>query len=184
MGKLMKTNEFTYGILAEFSNPADLLHGAEKVRNKGYKNFDCHSPFPIHGMDEAMGIKRSVLGYIVFVFGLIGAIGGFTLQTWVHTKAYPLTYAGKPFFSWQAFIIVTFGLMVLAGALSTVLGLFHLSRLPRLFDGLFYSRNFSKFSDNGFFISVDAKDPKFDDEETGRFLESIGGTNIEIIKGE
>ncbi len=180
----MKTNELTYGVLAEFSNPADLMHGAEKMRDEGFKHFDCHSPFPIHGMDQAMGLKRSTLGYIVFVFGLIGAVCGFALQAWVHTKAYPLTFAGKPYFSWQAFIIVTFGLMVLAGAFAAVLGLFHLSKLPKYFDGLFYSKRFGKFSDDGFFISVDSKDPKFHDEETYRFLESIGGTNIELIKGE
>jgi len=171
-------------MLAEFSDPAALLHGAEKIHCEGYTRFDCHSPFPVHGMDEAMGLTRSPLGYIVFVFGLLGAIGGFFLQTWVHTKAYPLTYAGKPYFSWQAFIIVTFGLMVLAGALSSVLGLFHLSKLPRLFDGLFYSERFAKVSDDGFFISVDVKDPRFDSTETHRFLESIGAINIEVIKSE
>ncbi len=173
-----------YGVLAQFANPAELIHGAEKVRDAGFKKFDCHSPFPIHGMDEAMGLKRSVLGYIVFVFGLLGAAGGFALQAWVHTKAYPLTYSGKPYFSWQAFIIITFGLMVLAGALSSVLGLFHLSKLPRFWDSLFYSDQFKKFSDDGFFISIESKDPNFDADKTINFLESIGGTNVEIIKGE
>ena len=174
----------TYGALAQFDNPAELLHSAEKMRDAGYQKFDCHSPFPIHGMDEAMGIRRSILGYIVFIFGFLGAAGGFALQTWVHTAAYPLTYAGKPFFSWQAFIIVTFGLMVLAGALSSVLGIFHLSRLPRLWDGLFYSDNFKKFSDDGFFISVDASDPSFSEIKTVDFLQSIGGSEAEVIKGQ
>lgn len=172
-----------YGAIAEFENPSELLHSAEKMRDAGFKKFECHSPFPIHGMDDAMGIKRSILGYIVFVFGLLGASGGFALQTWVHSVAYPLTYAGKPLFSWQAFIIVTFGLMVLAGAVSAVLGIFHLSKLPRYWDAIFYSDKFNKFSDDGFFISVESDDPKFNEKGTMDFLESIGGKFVEVIKG-
>ncbi|UCH10610.1 MAG: DUF3341 domain-containing protein [Fidelibacterota bacterium] len=172
----------TFAILAEFANPAELLAAAKAVRKAGYRHFDCHSPFPIHGMDQAMGLKRSPLGFIVGGLCIVGASIGFGLQTWVHTIEYPLIIAGKPFFSWQAFIIVTFALLVLFGAFGAVLGMLSLSGLPRLHHPLFYSDNFSRFSRDAYFVSIEAIDAHFDAKETWAFLESIGGRNLELVE--
>lgn len=177
----MSNSNSVFGVLAEFADPKDLVHAAEKVRDQGYANFDCHSPFPIHGMDSAMGLPRTKLGYIIGLFALLGAVGGFVLQWWSSTIAYPMVIAGKPFFSWQAFIVVTFGLMVLAGAGAAVFGMFHFNRLPTLHHPLFNSENFKKVTDAGFFISIEARDPKFEIDHTRKFLESIGGQNVEVI---
>ena len=170
-----------YGILAEFDNPHDLLVATEHVRDTGYINFDCFSPFPVHGMDDAMGLNRSVLGYIVGFGALAGAFAGIMLQWWASTIAYPIVISGKPFFSWQAYMIITFILMVLGGALSSLFGMFHLNRMPTYHHPLFNSTNFEKATDDGFFICIEHGDPSFNLEETKFFLESIGGKNIEVI---
>ncbi len=106
-------------LLAEFDTPASLMQAAEKTRDAGYKKFDCHSPFPIHGMDDAMGVKRSPLGYIVGIFAFIGLSGGILLQWWTSTVDYPLVISGKPFFSYQAYLPVTFAFAVLFSAIAS-----------------------------------------------------------------
>ena len=106
-----------HGLIAEFDSPSTLLKAGTAMRDKGFKQFDCHSPFPIHGMDNAMGLKRSPLGYIIAFFAIIGGLIGLGLQTWVHSIVYPLILSGKPFFAWQAYIVVTFALIILFGAL-------------------------------------------------------------------
>lgn len=173
-----------HGILAEFKTPEALLQAAGKVHQAGYRKFDCHSPFPIHGMDQAMGMSRSKLGYIIAFFALLGALTGLGMQTWVHLVAYPLTISGKPLFAWQAYIIVIFALFVLFGAISAVIGMLVLSRLPRFHHPLFYSDNFQKVTDDGFFIGIESDDPNFAPDDTKTFLESIGGANVELLVGE
>jgi hypothetical protein len=135
-------------------------------------------------MDDAMGLKRSPLGFIVGGMTLTGASLGMLLQWWTATIEYPLIIAGKPFFSWQAFIIVTFALFVLFGAFGAVFGMFHLNRLPRLHHPLFYSDNFAKVTDDGFFVSIEVEDAKFDEKQTREFLTSIGGVDVELVAGE
>ena len=174
----------TLGALARFTNPAELIEAAKKVRDAGYKKLDCHSPFPIHGMDDAMGLKRSPLGYIVGGMTLTGATVGMTLQYWVAAVEYPLIISGKPFFSWQAFIIVTFALFVLFGAFGAVLGMLHLNRLPRLHHPVFYSDKFAKVTDDAFYVSIEAEDEQFDEDKIQKFLSSIGGTDVELLVGE
>ncbi|MBL0176582.1 MAG: DUF3341 domain-containing protein [Ignavibacteria bacterium] len=174
----------TLAILADFGTPGALLHAAEKVRTAGYRAFDCHSPFAIHGMDAAMGLGRSPIGYIVGGMALLGASIGYGLQTWVTTTAYPIIISGKPLYSWQAYIIVTFALFVLFGALGGVIGMLRLNRLPRLHHPLFYSERFGRVTDNAFMVSIEAGDPLFDETGTRDFLSSIGGTNIELVKGD
>ncbi|RMD92291.1 MAG: DUF3341 domain-containing protein [Calditrichaeota bacterium] len=176
------TDQDVQGILAEFNNPGELLEAAKKVREAGYTKFDSHSPFPIHGMDQAMGMKRSVLGWVIGIVGLSGAAGGFTLQWWVHSVAYPVVLSGKPYFAFQAYVPITFGFGVLFGAFAAVLGMFHFNKLPRLFHPVFYSDRFSKASDDGFFLSIEASDPKFDPEATRSFLQSIGASYVEELK--
>ena len=113
-----------YGILARFETPRTLLKAAEKARDSGYKSFDCHTPYPVHGLDDAMGLKRSILGYIVGVGALGGALLGLALQWFASTYDYAIVISGKPYFSWQAYMIITFVTMVLGGALSSLLGMF------------------------------------------------------------
>ncbi len=177
----MDEQKIIHGVLAEFKDPAALMHAAEKVRDAGYKEFDCHSPFPIHGMDDAMGLKRSPLGWIVGIMAFTGLGLAFWLQGWISTTAYPLIIAGKPFFSYQAFVPVGFGLAVLFGAVSAFIGMLALNKLPQPWHPVFFSERFEKMTTDGFFISIEQKDARFDAENTSTFLASIGGQNIELL---
>jgi hypothetical protein len=175
-------SEQVHSILAEFKDPGALLKAASDTLKAGYKSFETYSPFPIHGMDDAMGLGASKLPWIVLCCGALGASGGFALQTWVATSAYRLTISGKPFFSYQAFVPVTFELMVLLSAFGAVFGMFALNKLPQLYSALFKSQNFSKATSHGFFLEIQAQDPKFNEATTAEFLKSIGGIQIEVIK--
>jgi hypothetical protein len=174
-------DKIVHGVLAEFKDAAELMQAAEKVRDAGYKEFDCHSPFPIHGMDDAMGLKRSPLGWIVGIMAFTGLAFAYWLQTWVSTEAYPLIIAGKPFFSYQAYMPVGFGFAVLFGALSAVIGMFALNKLPQPWHPVFFSDRFEKMSTDGFFVSIESKDSKFNADDTAAFLASIGGQNVELL---
>ncbi len=178
------TKERIYGVMAEFGSAAELLKAAAKVREAGFEKFDCHSPFPIHGMDGAMGLKRSPVGYIAGICGLSGGLFAMWLQWWTSAVDYPLIISGKPLFSFQAFIIVTFGLAILGAALGAVIGMLVLNRLPQWFHGNFYSKSFARFSDDAFFVSVESEDPRFDADMVCTFLESIGGRGVEVVRGE
>lgn len=172
----------TLGLIARFESTGALLSAAKIMRDAGYTRFDCHSPFPIHGMDQAMGLKRSPLGWIVGLCALIGGSGGFALQWWSHSVAYPLVISGKPYFAFQAYVPVTFALAVLSAAIAATVGMLILNGLPRMHHPLFFSEKFARFSDDGFFVSIDSSDPKFDAMTTRQFLSSIGGSDIELLQ--
>jgi hypothetical protein len=170
-----------WGLLAEYTDPAGLLSACERVRDAGYTRWDAHSPFPVHGLDRAMGLPQSRLAWIVLVMGLAGAGSALTLQWWVHTQAYPLVISGKPLFSWQAFVPVTFEVGVLFGALGAVLGMLGLNRLPQLNHPLFESTRFERATDDRFFISIEAGDPRFDARATAELLASSGALQVELL---
>lgn len=179
---MSKQNEF--GLLAEFDNPHALLEAAQKMNQEGFKKYDCHSPFPIHGMDDAMGLKRSPLGFIVFFFAAGALLSGVALEWWTSTIDYPIVISGKPFFSYQAYGPVAFALMVLTGAFTSLIGMLALNKLPLFHHPIFNSSKFEKVMDDGFFVSLNAEDPQFDMEKSKSFLEKIGGKNIEVIGAE
>ncbi|MES2596816.1 MAG: DUF3341 domain-containing protein [Verrucomicrobiota bacterium] len=197
----MSTLKRVHGYLAEFDGAADIYHAAEQVRDAGYQRWDVHSPFPIHGMDDAMGNSRSILPKLVFVGGMTGTCIAFTLQTLTQTnfwssiglgflqtlaETYPTVVQAKPTDIWTlpAFFPVMFELTILFSAFTTLFGLLALMGLPRLNHPLFASKQFGKFSDDGFFVCIEARDPKFSQEGTKALLEKIGGKNIELVEDE
>ena len=172
------------GYLAEFNSSSELLRAAAQVRDAGYRDFDCHSPFPIHGMEKAMGEKRSRLGMIVAVAAFIGFSGALLMQYWMSAVDYKLVIAGKPFFSYQAFFPVVFSLAVLFSAGAALFAMLGMIKL-RFHHPVFHSERFTrKASDDGFFISILAGDPQFAEGQTDTFLESIGGKNVEALRSE
>lgn len=175
--------EGRWGVLAEFDTPAELYVACEKVRDAGYQQWDAHSPFPVHGLDKAMGLKASVLPWITLVTGLTGTAAALTLQWWVSTIEYPLVISGKPLFSLPAFVPIIFELSVLFGAFGTVFGMFALNKLPMLHHPLFQSERFDRVTDDKFFISIEAADGKFDTETTQAFLREVGAKHVELIEG-
>ncbi|MFL6195517.1 MAG: DUF3341 domain-containing protein [Thermoanaerobaculia bacterium] len=170
-----------FGALAEFATPAELYNACEGVRDAGYTRWDAHAPFPVHGLDRAMGLRASPLPWVVLVMALGGAAAGMGLQGWVSTIAYPLVISGKPFFSWPAFVPVTFELAVLGGALGAVFGMFAMNQLPTLHHPLFFSKRFERATDDGFFISIESWDPKFDSGRTVDLLRQLGAREVELV---
>jgi hypothetical protein len=169
-----------YGVAAEFHSAAGLYHAAEKLRDSGYTRFDVFSPFPIHGMDQAMGLKRSILGKIIFFGGLTGFVTGLCLQFIPSSFIYPLIVAGKPtnLFTVPAFFPILFELTVLFSAFTTVLGMFLLNGLPRLNHPMFNWDRFKKVSDDKFFCVIETRDPKYSESSARDVLQSLGGENI------
>lgn len=168
----------TWGLLAEFDNPAALLHAAQKAREAGWKRFETWSPFPIHGMDKAMGLGGSKVGWIVLICGLTGMVSAILLQWWTQAIAYPYKIGGKPLFAWEWATPVTFELSVLLSAFGAVFGMLALNRLPRPFHPLDRIPRFRKVTDDAFFLTLEADDPRFDPASARQFLESVGGKNI------
>jgi hypothetical protein len=182
-----------YGLLAEFENPAQLMAAAEKVRDAGYRYWDCHTPFPVHGLDQAMGIKRTILPVCVFVAGATGCMAGFALQLFTNSfgltiwamvwvTGYPFLISGKPLLSIPAFIPVIFELTILFSALSTVGLMLLFNGLPWLHNPLFRSERFRRASDDRFFISIEARDPRFYRTKTEQLLKSLGATAVEAVE--
>jgi hypothetical protein len=170
-----------YGVLAEFADTGPLKKAAEEIHAAGFKKWDAYSPFPIHGMDGAMGLKRSPIGFIVGIFATTGLALFTGFLYWMNVIDYPIVISGKPFFSYQAFVPPMFAITILSAALSAMLGFLGLTKLPRYNHPLFNSKEFEKVTDGGFFISVEAEDDKFDRRETAKFLESLGAKYVEVV---
>ncbi len=173
-----------YGILAEFRNPKELIDAAKVINDNGYRNYDTFSPFPIHGMDRAMSLKKSKLGWIVAGHGLAGLTGAFAMIYYMMVYDYPLNISGKSLMNIPAWIPVIFELTVLLSAFGAVFGMFFLNGLPKLNHPLFNSENFKKATDDGFFVCIETEDPQFDDEKVHQLLSGVGATNIEKIFDE
>lgn len=171
-----------YGYLAEFETPEQVLAAAMRVRDAGYRNWDVHTPFPIHGMDEAMDIKPTLLPWLVLGGGATGLLAGLGLQWWTNAVDYPFLISGKPYFSLPANIPVIFELTVLLSAFAAFGGMLVLNGLPQLYHALFTRPRFLRATQDRFFISIEARDPKFDPAKTRAFLETLGGAAVEEVE--
>ena len=175
-----------YGYLAEFKSASALYKAAQKVRDAGFKRWDCYSPYPIHGLDAAMGIKRSILPWFVFCGGLTGATTAFTLVYTTQVVIFPTVVQGKPanIFTVPAFFPIIFELTILFSGFTALFGLLSLIQLPRLNHPLFASDRFRRATDDGFFIAIEARDDNFNPSTTRDLLAEIGGSNIELVAEE
>lgn len=160
-----------HGLLAEYETPTALVEAAKRVRDAGFKKWDTYSPFPVHGIDPAMGIKPTILPWIVLVAGLIGCGGGLLLQWWTNTYDYKWLISGKPFFSIPANIPITFEMTILFSAVTTLFAMLILNGLPRHHHPLDLKKRFARVTDDRFFLMVEAVDPKFDESDTRELLE-------------
>ena len=183
-GKTYKTEsgEVVYGMMAEFANPADLSHAAEKVRDAGYRLWDVYSPFAVHGMEEAMGQPRSRLPLMVGLMGLTGAGLGYLFQWYVTHVLYPMVVQGKPTGAWESFAPITFEFGVIFTAFTALLGMLAMNRLPMPYHPLLKKDRFLQVSDDRFVIAIEARDAKFDPRQTRQLLESAKGTNIDLVE--
>jgi len=179
-------NQPVYGVMAEFQSASELYHAAEKLRDAGFTKFDVFSPFPIHGMDEAMGLKRSILGLVVFCGGLTGFLTAVTLTFVPSSFLYPLIVAGKPtnLMTVPAFFPIMFELTVLFSAFTALIGMLLLNGLPRWNHPVFNWERFKQVTADKFYAAIEARDPKFRELEAAEFLASIGGSHITRVHGE
>ncbi|HEY6211867.1 MAG TPA: DUF3341 domain-containing protein [Vicinamibacterales bacterium] len=170
-----------HGMMAEFDEPQALLAATERAYEAGYRRMDAYSPYPIEELHHALGTPSTKLPLIVLIGGLLGCGGGLLLQYWVSAIAYPINVGGRPYFSWPAFIPVTFECTILAAALSAVLGMLALNKLPMPYHPVFNVARFALASRNRFFLCIEAKDPKFDLEDTRRFLETLNPREVTTV---
>jgi hypothetical protein len=167
-----------FGAIASFDGPESLLEATARARRAGYERLDAFSPFPVHGMSGALGLRRSPLPWMVLGGGLVGAVLALTGMLYINVVEYPIVVGGKPHGALEPLLPITFEVCVLIAALTTVFGMFFLNGLPRLHHPLFRLENFARTTDDGFFLIIDASDPRFETEETMRFLESLGGAPV------
>jgi hypothetical protein len=170
-----------FGLLAEFETPGALLHAAEAVRDAGYKRWDCYSPFPVHGLDRAMGLRDTRLPWVVLGGGISGAGLALLMQWWMNAKNYPYLISGKPFFSLPANIPITFEVTVLLASLTAATAMFLFNGLPRFYHPTFNSRRFKRVTNDRFFIAIESADPNFDGARTEALLKSLGSTQVEWL---
>src|SRR5947209_11039575 len=170
-----------YGLAAEFDNPVTLLAAANSAREAGYQKMSAYSPFPVEGLDEALGPKREHLPMIVLIGGILGGITGFMLQYLTAVVTYPLDIGGRPLNSRPAFIPVTFECTILGAALSAVFGMLALNGLPMPYHPLFNVPSFARATRDGFFLSIKAEDPRFHPESTAQFLRGLGPRDVQEV---
>ncbi|MCA8988451.1 MAG: DUF3341 domain-containing protein [Planctomycetaceae bacterium] len=167
------------GYVARFEDVPSLLAAAEKTRDAGFSRFDCYTPFPVHGIDEAMGTKPTRLPFIVLGCAAMGATTAIALQYFTNAFDYKYIISGKPFFSIPSDMPVTFELAVLFSAFGALLGMLALNNLPRLYNKMFLIDPFAKVTTDGFFLGIEEEDPKFHPEETAHFLNSLHPVSVD-----
>ncbi len=170
------------GYLCQVENPYELLELSKKVKDSGYTRFDTYTPFPVHGIDKAMGIQPSIIPWLSLAGCLIGLVSAIALQVWTNGIDYKIALSGKPFIAMPAFVPVTFELTILFTAFFTVFGMFGLNQLPTWHKPIFNNESIKKATCSGFFLSISSDDKNFDEIKTKSFLQKSGGKNIEKIE--
>ncbi len=168
-------NPLYHGMVAEFTDPDDILKAAKKVHAAGYKELDAYTPFPVHGLDDAIGFKDASVQWTIFIAAVGGLVLGFGLESWVATQAYPLNVGGRPKISWPQFIPVAYECCILCAGIAAFIGVLFWNKLPQPYHPIFNTPNFDKASQTSFFLAIEAKDPKFDHGDVKKLLNDCGG---------
>jgi hypothetical protein len=177
----MTTPPGIYGLLAEFTDPDAVVAAARRAHQQGYRCLDAYTPFPIEGLAEALGRKPTVVPRLVFIGGLCGGLGGYFMQWYALAVDYPLNVGGRPFHSWPAFIPITFELTILGAALTAIIGMLALNRLPQPYHPVFNVPEFKRATTDRFFLCIESCDPCFDSQATRQFLESLTPVSVKEV---
>lgn len=167
-----------YGMVARFADGESLLKAAHQVREAGYTMTDGFSPIPVHGLTEALGIRKSRLTALIFFSGLTGAVGALAFQSWVSIQAYPHIVSGRPLFSWPSFVPVIFEGTVLLSAFAAVFGMLIRNRLPQPHHPVFETPEFERATTDGFFLAIEARDPNYNPAATRDLLQKAGASKV------
>jgi len=179
----MKTRGPTiYGVIAEFDTPTAVVAAARRAYEEGYRRMDAFTPYPIEELTEAIGIRHTRLPLLVLLGGITGALIGYGLQYWASVIYYPLNVGGRPLHSWPSFIPVTFEMTILVAALTAVFGMLALNGLPQPYHPVFNTPGFDLASRNHFFLCIEARDPRFNLEETRAFLNSLDPREVTDVE--
>ena len=178
----MAGNGKPYGLIAEFDTPAATMHAAEKVRDSGFRKWDVYTPFPVHGMDNAMGLKNSKVGWFSFLGGVTGYTSGMLMIWFMNAIDYPIIVGGKPMFSPFGAFPPSYELTILLGSFGSLFGMLFLNRLPRLHHPLLRHKRFNLVTHDKFFIVIETADPKYSETETRKLLEAAGSKRIEMVE--
>ncbi len=170
-----------YGLLAEFATADQVKAAARRVRQAGYSQWDVFAPWPIRGLDDAMGLRRSPVGWFVFAGGALGLAAGMAMVWFMNQHDYPLAVGGKPMFSPWFALPVAFELTILFGALAAFLAMFVLTRLPRWHHPLLQTPRFARATHDRFFLVIESSDPQFAADRTRQFLESLECVHVETV---
>jgi hypothetical protein len=176
--------EKIYAVACEFSGPAEVYHAAEKIRDQGFRWWDCYTPYFVHGLDRAMGQRKSFVPFFTLLGGLGGLVGGFSLVIITSVWVYPMDTQGKPYFALPGFVPILDLLMIILSAIMSIVGMTTLSLLPRLHHPLWEWDAFNRATNDKFFVVIEANDPKFSEKATPEFLKQLGGTNLTFIGDE
>ena len=171
-----------YGLLAEFETPEALVTAAQRAYADGYRHMDAHTPFPVHGLAEAIGFHTNRVPLLVLIAGIVGAGLGFFSQYWASVIDYPINVGGRPLNSWPAFIPITFEVTILAAAVTAVLGMLALNGLPQPYHPVFNAPRFALATRDRFFLCIEAADPRFDPVATRGFLEGLGAREVADVE--
>lgn len=174
----MSASAESFGLLAEFVSPDELVEASARVYDAGYRDFEAYSPMPVEGLSEAVGFPRSRMPLIVLVGGVVGCLVGYGMQYYLTVIEYPLNVGGRPLNSWPSFIPVTFELTVLFAALSAVLGMLAMNGLPRPHHPLFGVRQFDRATQDRFFLCIRRTDTLFHERTTEEFLKRLGANEV------
>jgi hypothetical protein len=174
----MSMSADSFGLLAEFVEPDELVAATARVREAGYRDFEAYAPMPVEGLAEAVGFPRSRMPLAVLVGGVVGCLIGYGMQYWISVIAYPLNVGGRPLNSWPSFVPVIFEMTVLVGALFAVLGMLALNGLPRPHHPLFVVAHFDRATQDRFFLCIRRTDPMFHERTTQELLERLGAREV------
>lgn len=167
-----------WGLLAEFERPEELLAAASRAREAGYRRMDAYTPFPIHGLSDALGLRPTKLPFIVLAGGLVGCVTALGMMWYSATVHYPLNVGGRPFASWPSFIPITFELTVLFASLSAVFGMLGMNGLPMPYHPVFNAPRFAFASRDRFFLCIESRDALYDPDRTRAFLAGLGAKEV------
>lgn len=181
-GKNMAYEKKEIGVLAEYDSPSAIYHACEQVRDAGFRRFDSYTPFPVHGLDKAMGLGPSYLPWLVLCAGITGASLALLLAVWTSAYDYPLNIGGKPLWSIPAFIPVIFECTILLSGLTAVFGMFALNGMPTFHHPLHNIARFAKATDDKFFILIEARDRKYDQAKVVDFLQKTGAQATVVVE--
>lgn len=175
---MARDNFLGSGLLAEFPTADEMLEATRRLRDRGVVRMDTFTPYPVHGLDEAMGLRKSPVSKIVFAAALCGALLAYWIQWFTNAEVYPLNVGGRPAHAAPAFVLITFETLVLFGGFSALLAVIGLSRLPRYWDPVFDVEGFESASIDRFWVGVDDADPLFDERELTDEFTRLGALRV------